>query len=289
MFPYKKAVLATLALFSFSSTSLATSLILTHMDEDKDLKESIISVIEEEQDKLNGTDEIQKAQRKLKVPYQYDGRDGKPLLLSLCLHEVGYNNDNLSVTPETFRHFLHQLKDMGYTFVDANDIVSIKKGEKQMPKKAVFLGFDDGYKDNYTYAYPILKEEGAKATFFLVSNSIGTDNRMTFDDIKQMIADGFAIGSHTANHARLDSLSKEEIYKEFNDSKYSLQTAFNTSINSVAYPGGYDNQDVVDTASEIYEVGFTASMDNTDNTNMTIPRYGVFKWHEDIEDIVKQQ
>lgn len=281
---YKKAILITLALFSFSSTSLATSIILTDMDEDKDLKENIISAVVEEP-----KDEIQKAQKKLKVDYQYDGKDGKPLLLSLCFHEVGYNNDALSVNPETFRHFLRQLKDRGYVFVDANDLASVKKGEKEMPKKAVFIGFDDGYKDNYVYAYPILKEEGAKATFFLVSNSISTDNRMTFDDIKQMIADGFAIGSHTANHVRLDELSPEEIRKEINDSKYYLQTAFNTPINSIAYPGGYNNKNVIDISSEFYDVGFTASMDNTDNTNMTIPRYGVFKWHKDIGDIVKNQ
>ena len=283
LFSCKKAILITLALFSFSSTSLATSLLLTNMDENKDLKTNIVSLVTDD------TDEIQKAQKDLKISYRYDGKDGKPLLLSLCFHEVGYNDDALSVKPETFRHFLRQLKDRGYTFVDANDIVAIKKGEKQMPQKAVFIGFDDGYKDNYTYAYPILKEEGAKATFFLVSNSISADNRMTFDDVKQMLADGFAIGSHTVNHVRLDKLSKEEIHKELNDSKYSLETAFNTKINAIAYPGGYDNADVVNDASTIYDVGFTASMDNTDNTNMTIPRYGVFKWHKDIGDIVTKQ
>ena len=279
----KKALLTTLVLFSFSSTSLATSLFLSHADENKNVKENIVSMVEEAQQ-----DEIQKAQKKLKVEYQYNGENGKPLLLSLCLHEVGYNNDNLSITPEVFRKLLIQLKNLGYTFVDANDIVDIKLGKKTMPSKAVFLGFDDGYKDNYLYAYPILKEEGAKATFFIVSNSISTDNRMTYADIKEIVANGFAIGSHTANHTRLDNIPKEEIRKELNDSKYTLQTEFNVPVNSIAYPGGYDNHDVVDVANDIYEVGFTASMDNTDNTNMTIPRYGVFKWHKDVYDIVNQ-
>ena len=277
----KKALLMTLVLFSFSSTSLATSLFLIQMDEDKDLKENIISAVTEEP-----KDDIQKAQNKLKVNYKYDGKDGKPLLLSLCFHEVGYNNDNLSVRPETFRNMLVQLKELGYAFVDANDLVDIKNNKKKMPKKAVFIGFDDGYKDNYVYAYPILKQEGAKATFFIVSNSISTDNRMTYEDLKKMIADGFAIGSHTANHTRLDNISKEDIRKELNDSKYSLQTSLNTKVNSVAYPGGYDNSDVVEVATDIYDIGFTASMDNTDNTNMTIPRYGVFKWHKNIYDVV---
>lgn len=272
----KTALLITLALFSFSSTSLATSLFLTQMDEDKGFTENIVSIMSED---TKGNDAKTEFQKKL---------DGKPLL-SLCFHEVGYNNDNLSVTPETFRHMLVELKNLGYVFVDANDITDIKKGKKKMPQKAVFIGFDDGYKDNYTYAYPILKEEGAKATFFVVSNTISTDNRLTFENIKQMVADGFAIGSHTANHTRLDNISTEEVRKELNDSKYTLQETFNTPVNAIAYPCGYESHEVVDIASDMYEIGFTASMDNTDNTDMTIPRYGVFKWHKSVYDIVQQQ
>lgn len=209
-------------------------------------------------------------------------------LISLCFHEVLDSlKDPLAITPAHFRALIREIKSKGYTFVDANDLVKIKNGEIKQPQRAIMLGFDDGYKDNYLNAYPILREEGAKATFFLISGEISHKNRMTYADIEEMIRGGMAIGSHTVSHRKLSALSDEEVFKELNDSKFALEHDFGVSVNSVAYPGGYENQSVLKMAHKMYDVGFVAS-DNaqTPNEALTVHRYAVFKWNTTLDSIL---
>lgn len=211
-----------------------------------------------------------------------------PLFIALCFHEVRNDrpNDNLAISTSNFRKIIRDLKSQGYWFLDSNDIIAIKKGEMKQPEKAVFLSFDDGYLDNYTNAFPIIRQEGVKATFFLVSGSIGKDNRMTVAQLKEMAAYGMCFGSHTVNHEELDKLSPEQIQKEMNDSKYTLEHDYGITVESIAYPCGYESDDVINTAKDNYEIGFTANMDEkVPETPYTIHRYGVFRWHNSLKSI----
>lgn len=282
---YKKGILLGITLLGLSSFGLVSAGI-NNLDE---YQEAIETVLE----KKETAQAVQEAGEKKVNHLKLNTKDGsleKPILISLCLHEVGYNGDALSITPETFRKMVKELKAQDFTFVDANDLVDIKKGKKSQPRKAVFLGFDDGYKDNYTYAYPIIKEEGVKATFFLVSNMISHDNRMTYADVQEMLDNGMAIGSHTVNHAELDKMSSDEVFRELNDSKYTLEKAFNVKINSVAYPCGGENESVVQETGKVYDIAFTASMDESvPNTPLTIHRYGVFNWNDSIGSVLKNK
>ena len=209
-------------------------------------------------------------------------------LISLCFHEVlDSPKDPLAITPEHFRALIREIKSKGYTFIDANDLVKIKNGELKQPPKAIMLGFDDGYKDNYLNAYPILREEGAKATFFLISGEISHKNRMTYADIEEMIRGGMAIGSHTVSHRKLSALSDEEAFKEMNDSKFALEHDFGVPVDSIAYPGGYENQSVLKMAHKMYDVGFVATADpQTPNEALTVHRYAVFKWNTTLASIL---
>lgn len=205
-------------------------------------------------------------------------------IVYLCLHEVGFNGDALSVQPEQLRRLIREFVSQGYTFIDLNDLRAYMDGEKELPKKGVFLGFDDGYLDNYTYAYPILREEGAKATFFIVSGSIGKENRMTQDQIKELISKGFSIGSHTVSHDDLSKMSDEEIEHQLRDSQKELEDMFDVPIDAIAYPCGYENPSVVEIAKKYYKIGFLASMEK-DETVMTINRHGVFRWTNHINSL----
>ena len=280
---YKKGILLGAALLGLSSFGLVSAG-MANIDEYQEKVEAILETRETAQ-------AVQEAGERKENHLKLNTKDGsldKPILISLCLHEVGYNDDALSITPETFRKMVKDLKVQGFTFVDANDLVAIKEGKKRQPRKAVFLGFDDGYKDNYTNAYPIIKEEGVKATFFIVSNMISHENRMTYADIQEMLDNGMAIGSHTANHAELDKMSAEEIHKELNDSKYSLEKSFGVKVNSVAYPCGGEDEEVVQETEKVYDIAFTASMDeNVPNTPLTIHRYGVFSWNDSIGSVLR--
>ena len=214
----------------------------------------------------------------------------KKHFIALCLHQVNYSGNALAITPEDLRNIVKEFKSKGYTFVDASDLREIYYGKKEMPDKAVFFGFDDGYEDNYIYAYNILKEENVKATFFIVSSELDAKGRLSVKEIKEMIKDGFSFGSHTVTHSDLTTLTDEQIDREFHDSQQYLIEKLGIPIFALAYPCGFKNNDVVNFAKKYYDIAFTATVDaDQKETPFTIQRYGVFRWDKDISSILHNQ
>ena len=213
-----------------------------------------------------------------------------PVFIALCFHEIRDDrpDDPLAVPIENFRKIIRELKYRGYEFLDSNDVVAIKKGRMKQPPKAVFISFDDGYEDNYKNAFPILRQEGVKATFFIVSSMIGKENRMTISQLKEMAAYGMCLGSHTVNHLELNKLSSDIVKKEMLVSRRDIQLKCGFLTKSLAYPCGYISDKVVNEAKKDYNIAFIASMDNKiPNTAYTIHRYGVFRWHDSLASILK--
>ncbi len=95
---------------------------------------------------------------------------------AVCPVGTDYAGVGISVTPEGFRKQIRYLVK-NYPVLDLEEAVDILKSGKTLPKNAVAITFDDGYRDNYT-AYQILKEFGATATFFITTNCI--DNKEIF-------------------------------------------------------------------------------------------------------------
>ena len=75
----------------------------------------------------------------------------------LMYHKIGTNpnGSTLIVTPERFRKDMQVLKEHGYTALLTEDLIAIANGSQEMPDKPIMITFDDGYRDNYDYAYPI--------------------------------------------------------------------------------------------------------------------------------------
>lgn len=215
-----------------------------------------------------------------------------PLITGLCYHEVtpDRKNDSMNVKPEIFRRHIREFKEAGYTFIDIGDLRKNATGSASLPEKAVFIAFDDGYADNYNYAYPILREERVTATFFVVSGSIGKANRMTPDELREMQTNGMKIGSHTVNHENLTNMSKEEIDFELRASKKALEKILGKPVYALAYPAGKVNEAVLDKAKKYYDMAFLASVSAEKKQTMyTLQRYGVFSWNEHIESIFKNR
>lgn len=214
-----------------------------------------------------------------------------PPITALCYHEVSpywvAGNDPLNVSPEDFRQHIHEFKENGYEFIDIGDIRDYKQGKRKLDgEKYVLIAFDDGYLDNYLYAYQILKEEGVTGSFFLVGNSIGTKNRMTLEQIHEMQENGMKFGSHTMNHEKLDDLTIDKIEYELKESRRYLEEKLGTEVYALAYPGGYINQKIIDIAKRYYGFAFIASIEPYQKENFyTINRYGVFRWHHHISSI----
>ena len=154
------------------------------------------------------------------------------------------------VPPEDFAEQLDYLAEEGYTTITPQDYARARKGKQQLPEKPIILSFDDGYEDNWRVVLPMLEERGMKAVFYMVTNSIGKPGYLTWDNLFDMERRGMEIGSHTANHLPLTTLSPEKQREELRLSKLMLEWKGMKTIYSFSYPNGSYNAGVVTMLAE---------------------------------------
>jgi len=87
---------------------------------------------------------------------------------------------NISAHPELFRQQLEYLRRW-YNVIEAQDLIKWLNHEKPLPPNAALITFDDGYLDNYTEAYPILRKYEMPALIFLTSGHIDTNQPFYWD------------------------------------------------------------------------------------------------------------
>ena len=174
-----------------------------------------------------------------------------PILMYHRIADVPGDRNALPV--EKFIEQLAYLKQNGYHTATLEDVYLHYTKQKTLPPKSVLLTFDDGYKDNYTTALPLLKEYCMTAVVFPIANWIGRENQwenfhkaatttMTLEELKLWHSHGMEIASHTVNHPFLSTCKGEQLQAELMDSKQQLSELLGISIDFLCYPYGNFNQ-----------------------------------------------
>jgi peptidoglycan/xylan/chitin deacetylase (PgdA/CDA1 family) len=193
----------------------------------------------------------------------------------LMYHYVRVVNDpkdqvgiNLSVKPDMFAAQMQYLADKGYTTLTMREVYAILAGQQPLPPKPIALTFDDGYRDFYTAAWPVLKQHGFKATSYVITNFIGWDAYMTWPMLQELDTSGqVEIGAHTRSHSDLRTLSADRRWDEIIGSKAILEEGLGHPIVSFCYPSGYYNAGAL---ADVKRAGFLTAVTTQGGTKQNL-------------------
>ena len=165
---------------------------------------------------------------------------------------------SLNTPPYLFIKQIETLKNAGYTFITASELIDILDGKIKLIQKPVLITFDDGYRDFYTDVFPILKKYNIKATVYIVSGFLDKPNYMFTWQLKQIARSSLVeIGAHTVHHYSLKGLPSTLTKYEIEESKKNLEEIISTPVVSFAYPdGSFDEQ----TIKIVKESGFKSAV-----------------------------
>jgi peptidoglycan/xylan/chitin deacetylase (PgdA/CDA1 family) len=181
---------------------------------------------------------VRRLRRSQSVILGYHGVTHSPLRHDLSL---------LLVSPSRFRAQIELLLEAGFTFVTVAQLAKLAAGGEPPPGYAA-ISFDDGMRNNYTTALPLLKSYGIVATVYVtiefidgVSPWIGAqgDNRMlSEDEIRALGREGWELGAHTMTHPDLATLDYDACRAEIERSRTALERIGGAPVETFAYPFG---------------------------------------------------
>lgn len=200
----------------------------------------------------------------------------------------------VTVSPDVFKRQMAHLHKAGYRTLKVDELISYIDGELKLQQKAVVVTFDDGWLDNYVYAYPVLKRYKINATIFLITDRVEMASNIvrsqeskvksqeiaipTHSESKNLIANGQShkvvinwdmakemqdsglveFYSHTKSHAKCNNLAKSELLKELSESKKIIEKRLGSLCQYLCWPYGKYNETAMQIAKDTgYKAIFT--------------------------------
>lgn len=161
-----------------------------------------------------------------------------------------------TVSPEMFERQMQYLNENNYITITFDDLFNYFQGKK-LPENPVIINFDDGWKNQYTYAFPILKKTNNIATFYIFTNSIDRKNYLSWEQIREMSGAGMEFGDHSHYHPYLWKIEDQnELDREIAKSKEIIEDHLGKTITTFAYPFGLYSSTTVEA---VKEAGFTTA------------------------------
>jgi peptidoglycan/xylan/chitin deacetylase (PgdA/CDA1 family) len=207
----------------------------------------------------------------------------------LAYHAVATSPNPLSVDAACLRDQLSRMLRMGLRPVTFGEAV-----RGLAPDSCFAVTFDDGFRSVYDRARPVLAELGIRATIFLPTELIDRDEPlcwpgltsdpmppaelrpMSWDHVRQLVADGWEVGSHTATHRRLTQVGDDVRRWELEQSKWMCEQQTGVPCRTLAYPFGSANARVVQAARDAGYVGAVTMGRLRRIGPLAVPRIGVY-------------
>jgi peptidoglycan/xylan/chitin deacetylase (PgdA/CDA1 family) len=158
----------------------------------------------------------------------------------------------LYVTRPDFHQEIDWLDAHGYQAVTLEEVEDAWYHGGSLPAKPVVISFDDGYRPQYTYALPELREHGWPGVLNLKAE--GSD--LYESNVKAMLAAGWEIASHTIDHSDLTTLDASGLRRELSDSRQMLRREYGVPVRDFCYPAGRFDPTVI---AAVEAAGYTAA------------------------------
>ncbi|MBF0338319.1 MAG: polysaccharide deacetylase family protein [Nitrospirae bacterium] len=219
----------------------------------------------------------------------------------LMYHHVNDRGSFINVDVAKFERQMQLIQRMGYRTLDTAGLLEVA-ARKTTPQRCLMITFDDGWLDNYVYAYPILKKYGHRAVIFVVTSRItdqglrprmdegfntplpshkecvrmveegnGTQCVLSWQELIQMERSGVIdVQSHTHTHARFDTLYEDnddrlaQLHSDLQQSKALIQERLGKACHALCWPWGIYDQGWIATATQ---AGFKALFTTRTGTN----------------------
>ena len=207
-----------------------------------------------------------------------EGYDVPVLMYHAVDDDLSLGIAELLVKPSEMEEQLIYLTENGYDPIFFEDLYNIDQYDKP-----VILTFDDGYEDNYTILFPLLRKYNVKATVFMISEFVGRKYYLTEEQLLEMANSGLvSIQSHTATHPYLDSMNQEEQRHELESSKLTLMRITHREPFVLCYPTGKYDADTLAVIGDSYHMGIkmNGGLYTTGDSPYEINRYYISRYTE---------
>jgi peptidoglycan/xylan/chitin deacetylase (PgdA/CDA1 family) len=131
--------------------------------------------------------------------------EGYQIVPILVYHNIGVEQKGrMQLAASKFAQQMRYLKEHGYRVISIKDFLEFVDGQRQLPRKAVVLSFDDGYQSFREFAEPVLRQLGFTATLFVYTDYIGAGgNALSWKDLRDLRDAGYDVEAHSKTHGDL--------------------------------------------------------------------------------------
>jgi len=189
-------------------------------------------------------------------PLRRHASGGEPSIPILMYHSIADEDEKglhpyyrTATAPSVFAAQMDRLHRANFSVIGLAEAI-LRCGKHESAKGSVVITFDDGFRDFYTNAFPILNRYGFTATMFLPTAHIGESQLsfkgkecLSWGEVRELQKHGISFGSHTVTHPQLHDCDATSIREEIVGSKQAIEQKLGCAVQSFSYPYAFPETD----------------------------------------------